>query len=903
MCVAQDCKSKHWVFGALFMLFALIASAQVTPRVVLPGHVPEAVRGLLPVGRLEGTNRLRLSINLALRDRGGLTNLLRQLYDPASPLYRHYLSPREFDARFGPTEEDYQAVVAWAERNGLTVVTRHPNRLILEVGATAADIERALHVTLRTYTHPRERRSFYAADSDPWLDEPLPIVNLDGLNNYARPRPKNLRHTRRPTTTKTTPKAIGTGPNGNLAGYDYRAAYAPGVTQTGAGQSVGLLEFDGYYANDITAYKTETGLPSVPVQNVLLDGFSGNPTRGTDSGNREVALDIEMAISMAPGLSSVVVFEGGPVGQANDILDAMSSEVYAGIKQFSCSWDFGTVTASQQTVTDNYFMKFASAGQSFFNAVGDFGAYTNGVPIPPPDDDPYVTQVGGTTLGTVGPGGAWSSETAWNTQEGPGGPMTSGGISTTYPIPAWQQGVSMALNNGSKTARNVPDVASVAENVFIVADNGHQEETGGTSCAAPLWAGFAALANEQAVTAGLPSIGFLNPAIYNIGTNPSYSACFDDITVGNNTNLDVTQWSAVPGYDLCTGWGSPSGGSLIMALTRPDGFQITPGRGAVANGAFGGPFTIPSQTFTLTDVGQTAFDWALVGAPNWLTVSSTKGNLAPGGPGVSVSVSLNGAANQMVPGVYTANLWFTNVSSGFAQLRQFTLRVGQEMVLDGGFAAYDFAYWNLTGDSSIYTNNYVDTADDIFGANFPSYPDPGDEYLAALGELYSLAYLSQPLPTQAGQIYLLSCWLANPTNEPPNQFVVQWISGGSTNTLFNQTNLGAFAYTHLQYVVRASGDTTTLQFGNINQGFFCLDAVSVVPVPVPALQGLVQDGSVVLSWTSLSGLSYQVQYSSNLFPADWNNLGGSVTATGNTTLVNEGLASGTGMFYRVVLLP
>ena len=268
------------------------------------------------------------------------------------------------------------------------------------------------------------------------------------------------------------------------------------------------------------------------------------------------------------------------------------------------------------------------------------------------------------------------------------------------------------------------------------------------------------------MTAGLPSIGFLNPAIYNIGTNPSYSACFDDITVGNNTNLDVTQWSAVPGYDLCTGWGSPSGGSLIMALTRPDGFQITPGRGAVANGAFGGPFTIPSQTFTLTDVGQTAFDWALVGAPNWLTVSSTKGNLAPGGPGVSVSVSLNGAANQMVPGVYTANLWFTNVSSGFAQLRQFTLRVGQEMVLDGGFAAFDFAYWNLTGDSSIYTNNYVDTADDIFGANFPSYPDPGDEYLAALGELYSLAYLSQPLPTQAAKDL---GWL-NQHPVQPNQF-------------------------------------------------------------------------------------------------------------------------------------
>jgi hypothetical protein len=735
------------------------------------------------------------------------------------------------------------------------------------------------------------------------VDSPLPILNIDGLNNYARPHPKNLRRTPLKTPAKATPKTIGSGPHGNLAGYDYRAAYAPGVTLTGTGQAVGLVEFDSYYPGDIASYESQTGLPAVPLQKVLLDEFDGNPTRGPNSGNGEVALDIEMTISMAPGLSNVVVFEAGPGGAANDILDEMSSSAHAGIKQFSCSWDFGPITTLQRTAMDNYFMKFASDGQAFFNAVGDFGAYTNGVPAPPPDDDPYVTLVGGTTLGTVGPGGAWSSETVWNTQEGPGGYMTSGGISATYGIPPWQQGVNLSANNGSTTARNIPDVAMVADNVFIEADDGQQEESGGTSCASPLWAGFTALANEQAVAAGLPTVGFLNPAIYNIGTNSSYPACFDDITVGNNTNIDVTQWVAVPGYDLCTGWGSPSGGSLIIALTQPDGFQLTPGRGAVANGALGGPFTVPTQTFTLTNTGQTAFNWSMAAAPNWLNVSSTGGALTPGGAATNVSVSLNSAANFMAPGVYTANLWFTNLTSGLAQLRQFTLRVGQELVLDGGFEAADFAYWKLSGDSSIYTNNYVDTANDIYGVDYPSYPDPGNNYLAALGELYSLAYLSQPLPTQAGQVYLLSFWLANPVAEPPNQFVVQWNSDTSTNTLFNQSNLGVFDYTNLQYVVQASGNTTTLQFANINQAFFCLDDVSVLPVPTPTMQALDLNGSLHLSWTSFAGLSYQVQSATDLSAPNWVNLGGVVTANGNTTSAQEVMASGAPMFYRVVLLP
>ncbi len=155
---------------------------------------------------------------------------------------------------------------------------------------------------------------------------------------------------------------------------------------------------------------------------------------------------------------------------------------------------------------------------------------------PEPDDDPYITQVGGTTLATCAPGGALLSETAWNARDGQD--STSGGYSANYSIAAtatWQKGISMSANHGSTTRRNIPDVAMVADDILIVADSGQQEITGGTSAAVQLWAAFNALVNEQAAASGQPSVGLINPAIYALGKSTSYSAVFNDITAGNNS--------------------------------------------------------------------------------------------------------------------------------------------------------------------------------------------------------------------------------------------------------------------------------------------------------------------------------------------------------------------------------
>src|SRR6185503_13786132 len=140
---------------------------------------------------------------------------------------------------------------------------------------------------------------------------------------------------------------------------------------------------------------------------------------------------------------------------------------------------------------------------------------------------------------------------------------------SSYLIPSWQQDIDMTANKGSTMFRNIPDVAMTADNVYVIADNGTAYPgTGGTSVAAPLWAGFAALVNQQAAQNGIPPVGFINPAVYAIGKGSSSS--FHDITTGDNTwSQSTTRFLAVPGYDLCTGWGTPNGIDLISALAGP----------------------------------------------------------------------------------------------------------------------------------------------------------------------------------------------------------------------------------------------------------------------------------------------------------------------------------------------
>jgi subtilase family serine protease len=896
---------------AIFLAFAIpSATVLAAPRVQLAGHVPKIVESLTPTGRLPGDTRLNLAIGLPLHNQDTLSNLMEALYDPASPQYHQYLTPDQFTETFGPTVEDYDALVNFVTTNGFTVTATHSDRMLLEVSAAATDIERAFQITLRLYKHPREARSFYAPDSDPTVPEDLQVADISGLNNFLYPHPKNLNRRAAGQLAKNT-SMDGSGPAGNLLGSDFRNAYAPGVTNTGAGQIVGLFEFDGYYTNDIATYASQAGYATVPpITNLLLAGFPGVP--GNE--DSEVALDIEMTLAMAPGLSEILVYETSTNTAANVILSAMATNT--AINQFSCSWNFNNVSNPRSTM-DGYFMKMITQGQSFFNASGDDGAYPEGTAIVEPDDDPYITVVGGTALFTGAPGGSWDNEVSWNTAfdivsyESDGSSniyaaASGGGISTTYVLPSWQTGVSGNGNGASTSHRNVPDVSMAADNIFLVADDGEAEIGVGTSCSAPLWCAFTALVNQQAHAKGHAPVGFINPAIYALYKSASYASTFDDITSGNDTNGD-TGFFATTGYDLCTGLGSPTGSSLIVALAAPDGFIITPGRGSTANGPTGGPFNVSTQTVILTNSGATNLNWSLGGAPTWLSVSTNGGTLTAGGLDGSVTVSLNALANGMAAGVYTANIWFTNLTSGEKQLRQLTLQVNQNLVHDGSFESGDFCYWNLTGLYATFYN-FVDNGD------YTPYSPPSgldDIFFAAMGESNGVANLSQELPTRQGQSYQISFWLQNQTGLNPTEFIAQF----GTNILSSRSDMPAFDWTQMQYTAVASSNTTLLEFGfRDDQDYLVMDDVSVIPLPStnsapvtpPTITSVQRVGQTIeITWTAVSGQIYEVQSATNLLQTNWSVLGSQITATASTaTSPAEPIGSGsTNGFYRVVLLP
>lgn len=619
-------------------------------RTALSGHVPRATARLTAKGRLPATNHLQLSIGLPTRNKPAMDDLLQQLYDPQSTNFHMFLTPAEFTARFGPTEEDYQMVMDFARANGLTVADTHPNRVVLDVEGSVTDVERAFHVALRAYRHPTEPRDFFAPDTEPSVPDNLSVVTVEGLSDYGLPKPLS-----RKIDPLTLRPQSGSGPSGLYAGNDFRKAYVPGTTLNGSGQTVGLLEFSAYFPSDVTNYENTVGMTNyVPLTTVSI----GHPGAST-ANNVEVALDVEVAIAMAPGLSRVYVYEirSGP----SSILSRMANDNLA--KQLSSSW---TWTLGPSTTIDDILKQMILQGQSFFQASGDDDAYTgtqaldNASQTTAPLDSTNLTCVGGTTLAMNGSGDSWASETVWNYAQFGGANAnvgSGGGISLYYTIPYWQAGVSMANNSGSTTFRNTPDVALTADGIYAAYNNGGSGGVAGTSCAAPLWAGFCALVNQQAMATSGTNVGFLNPALYAIAGGGSYLNCFHDITTGNNIGVNVPGlFNAVAGYDLCTGLGTPNGTNLIDALApRAPYFLAEPGSRNATNGT--------SLTLNAIALGATplSYRWLLNGTnlPASGNISGVTSNILS----ITAATTNNSGGYQIV-----ASNSFGAVTSGVAVL-------------------------------------------------------------------------------------------------------------------------------------------------------------------------------------------------------------------------------------------
>ena len=924
---------------AVTAVYWLMSSLPVRAGQKLQGsHVPPITKRLASIGELEGDRHLDLSIGLPLCNREKLTNLLQELYQPSSANFRHYLTADQFASSFAPSQEDYQAVIRFAQSHGLKVKRTHPNRTLLDVSGSVGDIEKAFHIKMRVYQHSTEARTFFAPDVEPSLDLDTPVLAISGLDNYVKPHPQiHLQGaSSQPRVRPLGGGGSGGGGGGNTGpfeGYDFRNAYAAGVSQDGTGQSVGLFELFAFSAQDIQDFEDEAGIyPYVSVQPVLIDGATGDDSNvdwvddpGYLDYSFEVTGDIEMAISMAPGLNSVLVYEGPtpmdvpPLGtnyiqdatttaQINDVLNRMATDDLA--TQLSCSYGFDINLSTVQI-----FQQYAAQGQSLFLASGDNGAYS--AAVDEPADDPYITVVGGTTLTTTS-AGAWASETTWLTPaDGLGDPMeaSGGGISTVYAIPSWQQGLSMTANQGSTTMRNVPDVSLVANNINLVWGNdfigdSYDWAEGGTSLAAPLWAGLVALANQQAAANGQPPIGFANPALYAIGKSANYQACFHDITTGGNTNSSSpTKFWAAAGYDLCTGLGTPNGSNLITALLAPpsETLLVTPPLGFSSFGPGGGPFTVTSQTYTLKNIGSTPLNWSLVNTSSWLTVSSTSGSLNAGAS-TTVTISLNPTAKSFLINHASGNLVLNNLTAGTTQNRQFDLYVG-----NGGFETGGLDDWTLVGSTELV---FALAGDDVDVAGINALSGEPDElfvhsglYGAYLGEWAWNGYpavgsLSQAVATTANQKYLVSFWLTCVPDDQGvttnNEFIAKW----NNSTLYARINLDAFGWTNMQFVVPATSASTTLEFDFDNvPGAFGLDDVGVEPLPAPVFQSAaVTNHTITFTWSGVANLSYQVQSASNLPKPNWANVGAPIIAPGNSVSASESTGSGSQQYYRLILL-
>ena len=641
------------VVATLAVLFGVLKeSAEAQGRQALPTRAA-APAGVQLIGRLPGSQRLSLAISLPLRNEDELRALLQQLYDPSSPNYRRFLTVQQFTEQFGPTVVDYERVIGFAQSHGLKVTHTFANRLVIDVSGSVADVDQAFQVTMQVYKHPTENRSFYAPDVEPTVEAGLPILTVDGLSNFNLPHPM-LKHARPDEIAHGN--TTGSGQGGQFLGSDMRAAYGGGTALDGSGQVVGLIELGPYRLGDVFSYFSSLSQPlNVPITNVLV-GVDGVCGVGCDDG--EEAIDIQQAIAMAPNLSALIVYETN--GPSTDALSAYSQAASDNIaKQLSLSFGWGGTPGSEPGY-EQVFEELEAQGISSFVASGDAGASLSGGY---PGNSPNITDSGGTDLTTASAGGAWQSETGWI--------GSGGGWNPASPVPTYQSPVINSTNGGDPSYRNIPDVAAEANtDNYFCANGSCQGGIGGTSLAAPRWAAFVALINQQATenatSAGAnPTIGFLNPTVYSVGQESTYSSALHDITSGNNDNgTSCTPgtlgclpsgdqgFDAVTGFDLVTGWGSPNGPSAFNTLAptsananfsmaaSPATLSLTPGgqkTSAIALTALHGFSATTNLAVVIPGTGSPSY------APVGLSASLSATSIPAGGGPVTLTVSTTSA--------------------------------------------------------------------------------------------------------------------------------------------------------------------------------------------------------------------------------------------------------------------
>ncbi|MGA7220065.1 MAG: S53 family serine peptidase [Candidatus Sulfotelmatobacter sp.] len=650
---------------SLLMIAAMAIVSQAQPKSLMTRHQrPETLAGRTPyVGHLPSNQMMQVQVILQHRNQAGLDQFLKEQQDRTSPNYHKVLTVDQFTEQYGPSRADYETVKAFLQKNGLEILSGSRNRMLLQVRGPVSSIETAFHVSMGKYQHDTENRTFFGPDREPSIDLPFQLWHIGGLDNYSTPRQMLNKINANATPGAKGNATIGSGPSQSFLGSDMRAAYysAEGGTLTGTGQSLGLFEFIGTDLVDLTTYYTNVGqTDNVPVTLTSVDTQSTSCTAAKGCDDTEQNLDMTQALGMAPGMTGLTMWigTGGLSGQTLDdpgILNGMvtSNPLEA---QLSCSWGW---RPADETTDDPFFQEMAAQGQNFFVASGDSGKWAPGG-YPFPSEDDYVTVVGGTDLDTASAAGPWASETGWSD--------SGGGISPDkFAIPSWQVAAAAGCAKCSQTYRNGPDVSANANFTFYTCADQTAclaNEYGGTSFAAPMWAGYLALTNQQYLSNGNSStLGFINPAIYDIGAGADYDTDFHDITSGSNG------YSATVGYDLVTGWGSPNGPALLTALAgNPTGsFSIAaaPAKATIAPGGS----ALSKITSTVSGGFNSTITLTASGAPAGVKVTFKPASITGAG---TAAMRIQTTANAKA-GTYTITV--TGTGAGVTQTATFTLTI------------------------------------------------------------------------------------------------------------------------------------------------------------------------------------------------------------------------------------
>lgn len=528
-----------------------VAAAQAAPAAPAAHRL---TRTLLPapllahrVGPAPASRPWHVGVSIRGRDAAGLARLERAQQTPGSPDYRRFLTPAEFASRFGARPADVAAVRRWATAQGLRVTAASGDGSYLTLAGTVGQVQRTFGTTIGRYA---ARGQTYLANDRPPL-VPAAVTAVSGLDEVSG-RLRTRAVAAFPLPADTTPQAL------------WRVYEQP-ASNRGRGQQLAAFGWgspDGV-TDDLRLFEERNGLRAMPFRVVQVG------QKGTDTAGRiEWNLDSQAASGMAPDAAGMTFYFG-----ASGNVDLLAAAIFRwaddprGAKQASGSYGLCEVFATLGVLDghERALTQAAVEGRSFFASSGDAGSGcsavvgVNGVvygPIPSqeyPASSPHAVGVGGTVLYTTA-SGAREQEIVWT--------HTGGGPSYVYPTPAWQK-VALA-----STRRGVADVAAQSGDLlsgYRIVSAGRTQSVGGTSLSAPLWQGMWARINAAAPRGrdGVPNLGYANPVLYANNADPArYARDFNDITVGVNG-----AYTALPGYDFPTGWGTPRVANLMRDLT------------------------------------------------------------------------------------------------------------------------------------------------------------------------------------------------------------------------------------------------------------------------------------------------------------------------------------------------